>query len=108
MTSENRPSIQFYIHPKKAETLKEIGSENMDDSSKLIPPLATITQDILELLIELHRSPEMKVLKAKEGGDTLDILRRAFLSYSWHLLKEIPRDIDRDEFLHRYGRNILN
>ena len=100
--SKNHTTIHFAWHNVKCLVLKRIGAESgilAERSGKV--KQATIIKEILEFIIEIHRSPEMVKLKAIEGGATLDILRRAFMSYSRHLRKPIRTE----EPLHRLRAN---
>ena len=98
MPSKNHKAINFDWHILKCMELKRIGAEDgMVSKRSKTPRLATIIKAILEFFIEVHRSKEMVKLKEIEGGTTLGILKRAFLSYSRHLRKPIRAE----EPLHR-------
>ena len=102
MTSKTHKSVYFDWHTSKCMELKRIGAEDgIVAKSSRKPKLATIIKTVLEFFIELHRSEEMMKLKEIEGGTTLGILRRAFMSYSRHLRKPIRTE----EPLHRMRAN---
>ena len=102
MIPKNHSDIHFYLHDGICVDLKRIGSESRirTKRSKLLR-LATIAKAILLFFIEIHRSPEMQALKEIEGGTSMDILKRAFLSYSRNLRK----DIRSDNILHKLKVN---
>ena len=98
MPSKDHKRIYFDWHNQKYIALKRIGAEDGIVSKRSQRPKpTTIIKTVLEFFIEIHRSKEMMALKEIEGGTTLDILKRAFLSYSRHLRKPIRAE----EPLHR-------
>ena len=80
MIPENHSDIHFYMHDGKCLDLKRIGLESgiVSKRSKIVR-LATIVKALIDFFIEIHRSPEMRILKEIEDGTTLEILKRAFL-----------------------------
>ena len=102
MTSKTHKSVYFDLHNLKCMALKRIGAEDGIVSKRSRKPkLTTIIKTVLEFFIELHRSEEMVKLKEIEGGSTLGIVKRAFMSYSRHLRKPIRTE----EPLHRMRAN---
>ena len=102
MTSKNHKSIYFDWHLLKCMELKRIGAEDGIVSKRSQKPkLTAIIKTVLEFFIAIHRCDEMAKLKEIEGGTTLGILKRAFLSYSRHLRKPIRAE----EPLHRLRAN---
>ena len=102
MTPKNHNPIKFDWHISKCMELKRIGAEDgIVSKYSQTPKLTTIIKTVLEFFIELHRSEEMVKLKEIEGGSTLGIVKRAFMSYSRHLRKPIRTE----EPLHRIRAN---
>ena len=102
MASKNHKFINFDWHTSKIMELKRIGAEDGIVSKRSQKPkLTAIIKTVLEFFIAIHRCDEMTKLKEIEGGTTLGILKRAFMSYSRHLRKPIRTE----EPLHRMRAN---